>query len=58
LWNSHRPHPRVFREPGGAKLWGLPSRVGPRDCELANGMRMSIAVSSQDLSGAWVIGLG
>jgi hypothetical protein len=50
--NSHRPHPQVICEPRGAELQGLASRHGPRAHELANGLRLSTAVLSQDLSGA------
>jgi hypothetical protein len=52
--NSHRPHPQVFCEPGGAELRGLASWRGPRALELANGPRLSTTVPSQDLSGARV----
>jgi hypothetical protein len=36
---------------GGAELWGLASRRGPQVHELTNGLRLSTAVLSQDLSG-------
>jgi hypothetical protein len=36
------------------ELRGLASRRGPRAPVLANGLRLSIVVPSQDLSGAWV----
>jgi hypothetical protein len=44
----------VFRGLRGAELRGLASRRGPRARELANGLRLSTAVRTQDLSGAWV----
>jgi hypothetical protein len=37
-----------------AELWELASWFGSRALELANGLRLSIAMLSQDLSGAWV----
>jgi hypothetical protein len=43
----------MFCELGGAELRGLASWRGPRARELANGLRLSTVVSSQDLSGAW-----
>jgi hypothetical protein len=52
--NLHRPHPQVFREPGWADLWELASRRGTRPHELANGLNLSTAVLSQDLSGTCV----
>jgi hypothetical protein len=52
--NSHRPCPQVIHDPGGAELRGLASRRGPRARELTNGLRLSTAVLSQDLSGAWI----
>jgi hypothetical protein len=54
LQNSHRPRPQVFHGPGGAELQGVASRRGPQAHELANGLIMSIAVPSQDLSGSRV----
>jgi hypothetical protein len=36
------------------ELRGLASRHGPRVHKLANGLRLSTVVLSQDLSGAWV----
>jgi hypothetical protein len=50
--NSHRPRSQVFHGPREAELWGLASRRGPRSCELANGLKLSIVVPSQDLSEA------
>jgi hypothetical protein len=52
--NSHRPLPQVIREAGGAELRGLASQYGPRAHELANSLRLSTAVLSQDLSGVWI----
>jgi hypothetical protein len=52
--NSHRSRPQVFRGPVGAELRGLTSQHGPRARELANDLRLSTVVSSQDVSGAWV----
>jgi hypothetical protein len=54
MQNLHQPHPQVIRELGGAALRGLASRCGPRAHELANSLRLSTTVPSQDLSGAWV----
>jgi hypothetical protein len=53
--NYNRPRHYVFREPGGDELWGLASRRGPQAHELANGLRLSTTVLSQDLSGAWAM---
>jgi hypothetical protein len=39
------PRPQVFRESGGAELWGLASRHSPQAHELANGLRLSTEVS-------------
>jgi hypothetical protein len=52
--NSHRPRPQVFHEPRGAELRELASMCSHGILELANGLRLSTEVLSQDLSGAWV----
>jgi hypothetical protein len=43
-----------FNDPEALNNGYLPSGRGPRVHKLANGLRLGIAVSSQDLSEAWV----
>jgi hypothetical protein len=43
-----------FNNLEGLKNEHLPSRRGPRVCELANHLRLGTVVLSQDLSGVWV----
>jgi hypothetical protein len=45
---------RCFYNPEGLNNRDLPSRCGSLVHELANGLRLSTAVTSQDLSGGWV----
>jgi hypothetical protein len=45
---------KCLDDPEGLNNGYLPSGHGPRVHELANGLRLGIAVLSQDLSGTWV----
>jgi hypothetical protein len=45
---------RCLDDPEGLNNGHWLSRCGPQVCELANNLRHSTAMLSQDLSGAWV----
>jgi hypothetical protein len=54
VWSTHGPHPLLFLWLEGVELQGLASRRSSRALELANGLRLSTSVLSQDLSRASV----
>jgi hypothetical protein len=55
-WSGLRTNPilKCLDDPDGLNNGYLPSGRRPRVPELANGLRPSTVVLSQDLSGAWV----
>jgi hypothetical protein len=46
---------RCLEDPEGLNNGHMPSEHSPQVHEMSNGLRLSTVVSSQDLSGAWVI---